>query len=662
MRSLATAPRLLATALAAVALLLLGAPSAAAHASLSGSDPEDGAVVPQAPAEVRLTFTEEVAVSAESVRVLDPDGNRADPGAAPGRVPGEGFTYAVPLLDGLGDGTYTVVWQVVSADSHPISGAFTFSIGAASERAAEVTVPEPGGGTVGLLYDTARYAAYTGFLLLLGGSVFVLACWPAAARVRVVQRLVVTGWSILTAATIALLWLRHPYTTGGGPADAASLSGLQAVLETKTGTALASRLILLAAAGLFIAVLFGTYARLNSAGTGAPGRGDEKGDATAARRRDLRFGLVAGGGILAIGIAATWSLSEHASTGPQRALAVPADLLHLLAVAVWLGGLATLLLLLRRTRPVPGEAVRRFSALAFGSVLVLAATGLYQSWRQVRSWEGLTGTEYGTLLLLKTGLVALLLAVAWLSRRWTARLADGSRPAQPDPDTEPADADPDGDADGDADAGGGGGAVAVTPERAAQLARQQAAVREARRRKVLAADPVRAGLRRSVRTEALIAVVVLAVTTVLTGTAPARTETAGPDGNPPSAAGPAGDSPAAGLSLSYWAYFDTGGPDGAGNARIELDSAAAGDNGLLVAFTDESGEPLRVAEVRAAFTLPAEEVGPLRHAAERSAEAGPETWTVEELVLPRPGEWELDLTIRTSEIDQVTVTLTFPLG
>ncbi|WP_165984242.1 copper resistance protein CopC [Streptomyces sp. YIM 98790] len=686
MRSLATAPRVLLTALAAAAVLLLGAPAAAAHASLSGSDPEDGAVVPEAPPEVRLTFTEEVALSAGSVRVLDPDGNRADPGAAPGRVPGDGFTYAVPLDEGLGDGTYTVVWQVVSADGHPISGAFTFSLGAPSEKTADVQLAEPGGGVVGLLYDTGRYAAYTGFLLLVGGSVFVLCCWPAAARTRAVQRLVVTGWGTLTAATIALLWLRHPYVTGGTPADAFSLSGLQAVLESRTGTALASRLILLAAAGLFIAVLFGSYARLRPPGPG-PGKPDEDDD-TAARRRDLRFGLVTGGGIVAIGLAATWSLSEHAATGPQRALAVPADLVHLLAVAVWLGGLATLLLLLYRERPVPRETVRRFSALAFGSVLALAVTGLYQAWRQVRSWEGLTETEYGALLLLKTALVGLLLGVAWLSRRWTGRLAlPASAPEPSGPSDAPEDTveatdasdttdteDPEdpGDAEDaeDAEDAGDPAAVppeaAVTPERAVQLARQQAAVRQARRRKALAADPVRAALRRSVRTEAFIAVMVLAVTTVLTGTAPARTETGGADDAPPAATGRpgdgSGDSPVAELSLSYWAYFDTGGPDGSGNALIELDSAAAGDNTLRVALTDEQGEPLRVEEVRATFTLPAEELGPLRHDARRTLTAGPETWTVEDLVLPRPGEWDLDLTIRTSEIDQVTVTVTFPLG
>lgn len=169
--------------------------------------------------------------------------------------------YGVDLLPGLPDGTYTVAWQAVSADSHPVSGAFTFSIGAPSQTEVALPDDEAGGGLVGLLYDIARYAAYAGFVLLAGGAAFVLLCWQRAASVRPVQRLVAYGWVTLTASTLAMLLLRTPYTGSGKLADAFDLSGLRDVLETKTGAALVSRLLLLGAAALFIAVLFGAYAR-----------------------------------------------------------------------------------------------------------------------------------------------------------------------------------------------------------------------------------------------------------------------------------------------------------------------------------------------------------------------------------------------------------------
>ncbi|WP_392973358.1 CopD family protein [Streptomyces sp. LN245] len=99
-------------------------------------------------------------------------------------------------------------------------------------------------------------------------------------------------------------------------------------------------------------------------------------------------------------------------------------------MAVWLGGLAALLAALHRpAEPVPPAVVTRFSRLALTSVAVLAVTGVYQSWRGLGSWDALTSTSYGRLLVVKVVLVALLLAGAAFSRRWTTRAATARTPA-----------------------------------------------------------------------------------------------------------------------------------------------------------------------------------------------------------------------------------------
>ncbi|MFV2121741.1 copper resistance CopC/CopD family protein, partial [Streptomyces sp. Act-28] len=385
--------------------------AASAHSALTGSDPADGAVVATAPQRVTLTFSGQVALGDDDIRVLEPDGGRADTGELRDLCGGSVVRYGVDLRDGLPRGTYTVAWQAVSADSHPVSGAFTFSIGEPSETKVVLPRQEPGGGLVGLLYDIGRYVSYASFVVLVGGCAFVLACWPRGASVRPVRRLVAYGWVVFTAATLALLMLRGPYAGTGDPGDAFDLGALREALDTKPGAALASRLLLAGVAALFVAVLFGPYARR-----------EEPGD-----RRDLVYGLPIGGTIVAAGIAGTWALSEHASTGVQPALAMPLDVLHLLAVAGWLGGLATLVVALYREPSIERAAVRRYSGLAFGAVVVLVTTGLYQSWRQVGTWTALTGTAYGRLLLVKAGLVAVLLGVGWLSRRWTRRLTEAVR-------------------------------------------------------------------------------------------------------------------------------------------------------------------------------------------------------------------------------------------
>jgi copper transport protein len=601
-------------------VLLAGSTPASAHAVLTGSNPKDGAVVATAPEEVTLTFSEEIAMGDDSIRVLEPSGKRADTAEVRDLGAGGAVTYGVALHPGLPDGTYTVAWQAVSADSHPVSGAFTFAIGAPSQTTVALPDEEAGGGLVGFLYDVGRYVSYGGFILLVGGAAFVLLCWQRGAAVRPVQRLVVQGWAAMTAATLALLLLRGPYTGSGDLADVLDVGALAPVLETKTGAALVSRLLLLGAAALFVAVLFGTYARREDP--------DEK--------KDLTFGLAVGGTVVAAGIAATWALSEHASTGVQPAVAMPVDVLHLLAVAVWLGGLATLLTALYRSPAIERRAVRRFSTTAFTSVVVLAATGIYQSWRQVGSWSALTGTWFGQLLLIKVGLIGVMLGTAWISRRWTGQLtevADVVAEKLEEPEETVAES--------------------ADPKRAAQLARQQAAVATAERKRNRDADSERSGLRRSVLAETGVAVILLAVTTVLTSTEPGRTEEQAAEASDSrSTAQQAGP-------VEREIPFDTGGENGEGTVRLSLDPALSGGNDMHLWTLSPEGKPLDAPEVKVSFTLKAKQIGPLPITPDRVS-AG--HWSASAVQIPMPGDWQVKVTVRTSDIDQTTIDENIKIG
>ncbi|MGW2837101.1 copper resistance protein CopC [Streptomyces sp. NPDC001493] len=651
-----TASALLATLIGLLlGLMLAGASPASAHAALTGSDPQDGAVVDAAPRDVTLSFSESVSLSDDAIRVLDPSGKRADSGVPRAVGDGKAARYAVTLHTGLPDGTYTVAWQAVSADSHPVSGAFTFSIGAPSTTTVALPAQAAGGGLVGTLYGIARYAAYAGFILLAGGSAFVLGCWRGGASARPLQRLVLAGWLTLTASTLVMLVLRYPYTGSGKLSDAFDLSGLQASLDTKPGAALVSRLLLLGASALFVAVLFGTY----------PRREDEK------ERKDLTFGLSLGGAVVATGIAGTWSLAEHASVGLQPGIAMPVDMAHLLAVAAWLGGLAALLTALYRVPELPAAAVRRFSRAAFCSVVVLAATGLYQSWRQVGSWSALTGTTYGRLLLVKVGLVAVLVGVAWISRRWTGRLTGGEPVTVPEQavaeqaapveveagpvpavaaGTDPVTAAATGSL-ADPVAGSISDPVA-DPERAAQLARQRAALTATKERKARDADPGRSGLRRSVLVETGIAVILLAVTTILSSTEPGRTEEEAARTNTVAA-------PAVAQPVTVSLPFDTGGLNGKGTVQLDLDPGRTGSNDMHLWIEDGKGTALDVPEVRIALTLEAKDIGPLPVVPDRLAEGH---WAASGVQIPMAGEWKLAVTVRTSDIDETTVTKNVKIG
>jgi copper transport protein len=727
-----------------LALLLGTAVPASAHAALIRTDPADGSVVQTAPQRVVLTFSEGVLLSNDSLRVLDPHGTNVATGT-PGHAAGadSGSTATIALRPGLGKGTYTVAWRAVSQDSHPVAGAFTFSVGAASRTTVDLSgVAAAGGGAAAALYGIGRYLAYAGFALLVGGSVFLAVCWPRGALLRPMQRLASAGWVTLVVATIALLVLRGPYVNGKGLGQAFDLEVMRAQLETRPGAALLSRLLLLAAAAVFLAVLFGSYAK----------REDP------AERADLAWGLGIGGSVVAVGIAATWAMAEHASVGIQRTVAMPLDVVHLVSMAVWLGGLVTLLTALwapsMAGRPVPAFAVRRFSVLAMTAITLLVGTGIYQAWRQLGTWRAFTDTSYGRLLLIKIGLVAVVVCLAWFSRRWTAALgsaagrgaaqaarpgeaqvrvatsggskagaakrardgdgkavaaaddaagagtatataatavqdaqerpaaAAGARPgAGPDPVGGAADGPARRPADGAADGAGTAagsragrragtapdparpadadavpapaGGRSASPARAEQLRRQQAARSAATARKVRDADPARSSLRRSVLAEAAVAAVLLAVTTMLSGSQPGRAaeeQKALPDA-PAASSSTAADTgvpPQLALDIPY----DTGGPKGKGTAGFTLaPGRAATPNEIHLLLTDPGNRPVDVPEVRVAFTLPARHIGPIPVTLHR-IDVG--HWTATGVQLPLPGAWQLSVTVRTSDIDEVT--------
>ncbi|MFF9046160.1 copper resistance protein CopC [Streptomyces parvulus] len=603
-----------------VLLLLGGAPSASAHATLASTDPGDGSVLGRAPDRVTLTFSESVGLRDDSFRVLDPGGHRVRTADA-GRADGRSDTARVDLPADLGEGTYTVAWRVVSADSHPASGAFTFSVGKPSATSAPVDVGPSEDPLTATLHKTARYLAYLAAALLIGVAAFVALCRPPDTTG--LRRPLAAGWWTLLGTTLALLLLRAPYEAGTGPADALDADALAGTFTTRPGVLLLARLALLAPVALLLI-------------------------RTARDGRHRSPWATATDAVLAVALALTWSAGEHASAGLQVPLAMTSFVLHLLATAVWLGGLVALLTTLR-TAPDAATAAR-FSRVALASVTVLAVTGVYQSWRGLGSWQALTGTTYGRLLLAKVALVALTLAAAAVSRRWTTSLATGATPARqgerqrdrererdripepilervpagaplaPEPSTpEPSAAEPPTPEPSAAEPPTPGTPSTGTPS---------------------ASDALRRGLRRSVLAEAVVAAVVLMVTTVLTSTVPGRAADEAARSAPAGGVLPASvtDVP-----------FDLG-DSARGTVQITLDPGRTGDNAVQAVVFGPDGALAAVPELRLSFTLTDKDIGPIEA---RLVDRGG-YWSANTLTLPLPGTWTMRTTVRVSEIDQVT--------
>ncbi|MET8669721.1 copper resistance protein CopC [Streptomyces tendae] len=596
-----------------VLLLLGGAGPASAHAALSSTDPGDGAVLQRAPGHVTLTFSESVGLRDDSFRLLDPGGHRVRTGAT-GHAEGRSDTARVALPAGLGEGTYTVAWRVVSADSHPVSGAFTFSVGKPSQTTAPVDTGPTEDPLTATLHKLARYLAYLSAALLIGTAAFVALCRPP--HPAPLRRPLVAGWWTLLAATVALLVLRAPYEAGTGPSSALDADALAGTLTARPGVLLLIRLALLAPAALFV-VRMSREPRVSRQSPESP---EPRAD-----RHPPHSPLVAAAGVaLAVGLALTWAAAEHASAGIQVPVAMTSSVLHLLATAVWLGGLVALLTTLRASRPAPDAVtVARFSRTAFAAVTVLVVTGVYQSWRGLGSWEALTASTYGRLLLAKVVLVAVLLAAAAVSRRWTAALPtapaavrepDRAHERVPQP------------------AGGG------PPPEAPQPPRGDTATGDTGTESAL-----RRGLYRSVLVEAVVAAVVLGVTTVLTATPPGRSAEEAARTTVPAG----GVLPASVTTIPFEI-----GTTGRGTVQITLDPGRTGDNAVQAVVFGPDGSLAAVPELRLSFTLPDQDVGPIE--ADLVDRGG--YWSANTVTLPLPGTWTMKTTVRVSEIDQVSET------
>jgi copper transport protein len=379
-------------------LAISGATPALAHATVVGSDPAESSRLQAPPSKVTMTFSEDVSLGAGYLKVVDNKSNIVSDGDA--KV--EGRNVTVPLKSGLGDGSYIVSYRITSADSHPIGGAYSFVVGDGPLVAASGSVV--GGGTNGVItkiFDVARFVGFLG-IVLLGGLVFVVLCWPAGRTDPRARRLIWYGWWATTAGAVLGLVLQGPYAAGTGLLDLLNTSLLKTTLGTTYGRMLCARLILLGV----LAVLAVRILR------------EQQRTAEKSRARDEDLAAICG-----LGVLATYGGVGHAAAGSAPTLALLSDTTHLAAASVWIGGLVILAacLLPRRRTAELAEALPRYSRLALGCVAVLALTGTYQAWREVWPIPALWSTSYGQLLLAKVIGFLLIVAVAYFSRQAVQR-------------------------------------------------------------------------------------------------------------------------------------------------------------------------------------------------------------------------------------------------
>ena len=340
-------------ALLLAALCALALPSSAwAHASLVRSQPADRAALAAAPATVRFVFDDDVRVASGTKAIRNGAGSVL---AGKPRVVG-GRVLVVPLRAGLADGDYTVLWRVLSDDGHTIEGVTTFGVGAGRPPPTAALSVDNGPSAQDVV---SRLLFFGGLLTAVGAAFFRLAVGPVPVRLLLGAFLLVF---------VGVSGVLHDVS-----------------VSTRFGTVMALAAIV-SGVGALLAAVAPVYPRLEP----------------------LAFAA-------ALVLLPAPSLAGHALDRGRSWIEVVADLLHVGAASLWLGGLVALALALR-ARGDRAAILRRFSNLALVSVLVLAATGVVRALSELDSVSQLWSTGYGRVLLVKTGLLTVLVAIGWVNR------------------------------------------------------------------------------------------------------------------------------------------------------------------------------------------------------------------------------------------------------
>ncbi|HKG44113.1 MAG TPA: copper resistance protein CopC [Gaiellaceae bacterium] len=385
----------------AVAVALTLPAAARAHAALLKTVPSASGTVNASPKQVTLTFTEPVEPRFAIVSVTDAGGAQVTSGE-PRRAAGAPQTLVTPLRT-LAQGWYLVFWRTISADGHPVRGAFTFAVGPSAGPPPRFQVPSLSETATTTRLLVMRWLVFLALLAALG--LFVLRTVIARPVVRAVR-----GCS-LRPVTIAF-WIALLLALAATPVyvllataqfTLRSFWDLGSIVPAARGSGFGRDFLDLE----LVLALFGV-----AAGIALAVDRPEREQRSVVELLALPAALAAGLATLVLP-----ALAGHAGQKAPRGLSLPLDTAHLGAAAVWLGGLIGIVVFWlsvgRAGRAAAlAHVVPRFSAVAFCSVLLLIGTGVGQSLQELPTLPSLWQTSYGQALLWKIGLLAAALVLA----------------------------------------------------------------------------------------------------------------------------------------------------------------------------------------------------------------------------------------------------------
>lgn len=324
-----------------------------------------------------MHFSEPVTATQDTFRVYDQHAKQIKTRKA--MHPGGDATALTTVVPKLEDGRYTVVWRVVSADSHPIHGAFDFSVGATADEGGNFSQTllssDHASPAVRALQAITRGILLFGIMGAIGAALW-LHIWRDEFTRRVARAcLVVVG-----VATAVGVLSQGVYTNARPLGSLFDVDLLHDTLGTRYGHGAELRLL---------AIVLGLAFLRNRVATA----------------------------VSAVMIVCSLAIAGHAGTGRLPYAGLTLDVLHIGAASAWFGGLGLVLVAITRHRENTRAALRTFSRVALICASTILLTGILQAFRQLHSWHALASTDYGRLVITKLILFAVIVTIAPFSRR-----------------------------------------------------------------------------------------------------------------------------------------------------------------------------------------------------------------------------------------------------
>jgi len=386
--------------------------SAWAHAALLRTTPQASGTVNGSPAQVTLTYDEAVEPRFAVVSVTDAAGHQQISGP-PHALATDPKTLAVPVSR-LTAGWYLVYWRVISADGHPVRGAFTFAVGPNPGPAPQFAVPSLAESAATPRLVAARWLAFLTLMVAVGLFVFRALIARRAAPVAPAGTRAV-ALACVGATMLALLALPVYVFVATAEFALRPVTDVSGLVPLMRSSALGRAYL-----DLEVVVALFAGAALVAVRLDRP----ERPARSVAELLALTGAMLSAASALLVP-----GLAGHAAQTSPVGLSLALDWLHMAAASIWLGGLIGLSLLAWRTpaghrMEVLGRVVPRFSRTALGSVLVIIASGVGATVIHMPTLASLWETSYGQAILVKVGLLCAALVLGGLNfARSTPRLA-----------------------------------------------------------------------------------------------------------------------------------------------------------------------------------------------------------------------------------------------